>query len=214
MTDKIYECKDCLYEGRESDREPCEDCKYKSMAEQDPTNTKLMLMEANINGYTEGLKDASYVLTVSLPIPDNATNGDVIKAMFGDDKVSEFMCHTRIIAKVGNWFNEGVVAEFDNVWWNAPYQKVRNQMAKALKCDRCGQYYDLLKGLRNYQIRDMNNEKNFDKPVDLCPDCYEIFTKWLTGEKPLYQLDPISDLADSVYGTGELYPGEFEEDSE
>lgn len=57
------------------------------------------------------------------PIPDNATNGEVIKAMFGDDKVSEFMCHTRIIAKEGNWLNEGVVAEFDNVWLNAPYQK-------------------------------------------------------------------------------------------
>ena len=57
------------------------------------------------------------------PIHDNATNGDVIEAMFGDDKVSEFMCHTRIIAKVGNWLNEGVVAEFDNVWLNAPYQK-------------------------------------------------------------------------------------------
>ena len=55
-------------------------------------------------------------------------------------------------------------------------------MAKALQCDRCGQFYSLLKGLRNYQIRDMN-EKNFDKQVDLCPDCYEIFTKWLMGEK-------------------------------
>ena len=83
-------------------------------------------------------------------------------------------------------------------------------MAKALKCDRCGQFYDLLKGSRNYQIRDMNDsiEKHFDKQVDLCPNCYEIFTKWLAGEK--LQSDPISDLADSVYGTGELYPGEFE----
>lgn len=80
-------------------------------------------------------------------------------------------------------------------------------MAKALKCDRCGQFYCLLKGSRNYQIRDMN-EVRFDKQVDLCPDCYEVFTRWLTGEK--LQLDPISDLADSVYGTGELYPGEFE----
>lgn len=81
-------------------------------------------------------------------------------------------------------------------------------MAKALKCDRCGQFYDLLKGSRNYQIEDMNDK--FHKQVDLCPDCYEIFTRWLTGEK--LQSDPISDLADSVYGTGELYPGEFEED--
>ena len=56
-------------------------------------------------------------------IPDNATNGDVIKVMFGVDKVSEFMGYVRIMAKVGNWFNEGVVAEFDKEWWNAPYQK-------------------------------------------------------------------------------------------
>ena len=56
-------------------------------------------------------------------------------------------------------------------------------MARALKCDRCGGFYDYIKALRRYQIRDMD-EKNFDKSVDLCPDCYEIFTKWLAGEKP------------------------------
>ena len=53
-------------------------------------------------------------------------------------------------------------------------------MAKALKCDRCGNFYDLLKRLRNYQIRNMNGTND---PVDLCPDCYEIFVKWLDGEK-------------------------------
>lgn len=103
-------------------------------------------------------------------------------------------------------------------WFNGvrvkKIKKRRNQMAKALKCDRCGQFYDYIKCLRKYQIHDMD-EKNFNKTVDLCPDCYEIFTKWLTGEKPQ------SDLANSEYGTGELYPGEFksrhyefEEDSE
>jgi hypothetical protein len=54
---------------------------------------------------------------------NNATNGDVIKTMFGDDKVSEFMGYARIMARVGNWFNDGVVAEFNKDWWNAPYQK-------------------------------------------------------------------------------------------
>ena len=49
------------------------------------------------------------------------TNGEVIKAMFGDDKVSEFMGYARIMARVGNWFNDGVVAEFDEDWWNSPY---------------------------------------------------------------------------------------------
>ena len=50
------------------------------------------------------------------------TNGEVIKAMFGDDKVSEFMGYARIMARVGNWFNDGVVAEFDKDWWNSPYK--------------------------------------------------------------------------------------------
>lgn len=76
-------------------------------------------------------------------------------------------------------------------------------MAKALKCDRCGGFFDYIKALRRYRIHDMD-EHNFDKTVDLCPDCYETFTKWLTGEKP---------QSDSVYGGGELYPGEFEEDN-
>ena len=57
------------------------------------------------------------------PIPDNATNGDVIKAMFGADKVFGFIHYVHLMAKVGNWFNEGVVAEFDKDWWNTPYQK-------------------------------------------------------------------------------------------
>ena len=70
-------------------------------------------------------------------------------------------------------------------------------MAKALKCDRCGGFFDYAGGFVNYQIRNMNS----NKVVDLCPECYTVFTKWLTGEKP--QSDPMC-------GTGELYPGEFE----
>lgn len=54
---------------------------------------------------------------------DNATNGDAIKTMFGDDKVTEFMGYVQIMARVGNWFNDGVVAEFNKDWWNAPYRK-------------------------------------------------------------------------------------------
>ena len=68
-------------------------------------------------------KDYEIAVINGTPIPDNATNGDVIKTMFGDDKVSAFMGYVRIMAKVGNWCNEGVVAEFDKDWWNAPYQK-------------------------------------------------------------------------------------------
>ena len=56
-------------------------------------------------------------------------------------------------------------------------------MAKALKCDRCGQFYDLLTEPRNYKIRDFSGLGKCEIYVDLCPDCYEIFTKWLAGEK-------------------------------
>lgn len=56
------------------------------------------------------------------PAYKGMTNGEVIKAMFGDDKVSEFMGYARIMARVGNWFNDGVVAEFDKDWWNSPYE--------------------------------------------------------------------------------------------
>ena len=54
---------------------------------------------------------------------DNATNGDVIKVMFDNDKISEFMGYVRIMARVGNWFNEGIVAEFDKDWWNSLYKR-------------------------------------------------------------------------------------------
>lgn len=57
-------------------------------------------------------------------------------------------------------------------------------MAKALKCDKCGQFYDLLKDFRKYRIQEQQDEKSYLEDVDLCPDCYETFTKWLTEEKP------------------------------
>jgi hypothetical protein len=68
-------------------------------------------------------KECFDAIVYGKPIPDNATNGDVIKTIFDNDKVSEFMGYVRIMARVGNWFNDGIVAEFDKDWWNAPYQK-------------------------------------------------------------------------------------------
>ena len=71
-------------------------------------------------------------------------------------------------------------------------------MAKALKCDRCGGFFDYIKYLRKYQIHDMD-ERNFNKTIDLCPDCYN---------KLLNFLDEIKNQ--DLIGSGELYPGEFE----
>ena len=50
-------------------------------------------------------------MRLTIDIPDNATNGDVIKTLFKP-----------------NWIRrmDDVVREeyeFDEVWWNAPYQK-------------------------------------------------------------------------------------------
>lgn len=56
-------------------------------------------------------------------IPKGMTNGEVIQAIFGSDNVFGFIHYVHLMAKVGNWFNEGVVAEFDKEWWNAPYKK-------------------------------------------------------------------------------------------
>lgn len=53
-------------------------------------------------------KEVDRAIQSGTPIPDNATNGDVIKVMFGDDKVSSFMGYVRIMARIGNWFNEGI----------------------------------------------------------------------------------------------------------
>lgn len=49
-------------------------------------------------------------------------------------------------------------------------------MAKALKCDRCGGFYDLVKNFRKYQILDT---EIYEKRVDLCPDCYDKFLNFL-----------------------------------
>ena len=71
-------------------------------------------------------------------------------------------------------------------------------MAKALKCDRCGSFYDLIKEPRNYLIRDFSKPIKYEKYVDLCPDCYNKFLNFL---------DEIKNQ--DLIGSGELYPGEF-----
>ena len=50
-------------------------------------------------------------MRLTIDIPDNATNGEVIKAMFEPNRIRRM---------------DDVVTEeyeFDEAWWNAPYQK-------------------------------------------------------------------------------------------
>ena len=57
------------------------------------------------------------------PIPDNATNGDVIKAMFPKD-VKVITQHDDIFGRRFIDLRVGQLdCELDDEWWNAPYQK-------------------------------------------------------------------------------------------
>lgn len=51
------------------------------------------------------------------PLPDNATNGDVIKAVFPNGVTAKFATFMRFVVGEDEYIN----CAYD--WWNAPYQK-------------------------------------------------------------------------------------------
>lgn len=57
-----------------------------------------------------------------IEIHDNATNGDMIKALF-DCKIVEETPSTYVFEIEKDWF----VKEFEKEWWNAPYKKGENK---------------------------------------------------------------------------------------
>lgn len=68
------------------------------------------------------VEEMKRALQNAIPIPDNATNGDVIKALFPTADISlNDSCFEGVVNKYG----------FDMKWWNSPYQKgVRNDNNK------------------------------------------------------------------------------------
>lgn len=52
----------------------------------------------------------------AIPIPDNTTNGDVIKAMFPNISVYEH----------GSTYSVNNEYNFNSTWWNAPYKPIKN----------------------------------------------------------------------------------------
>lgn len=56
-----------------------------------------------------------------IEIPDNATNGDIIKALFNYEIVDDF--HYSYVIDIEN---NGYYVQFDKEWWNAPYKKGEN----------------------------------------------------------------------------------------
>lgn len=53
-----------------------------------------------------------------IPIPDNATNGDVIKLMFPSDAKELDMSKSHLM-----YYGLDYIKEFRKEWWNAPYKK-------------------------------------------------------------------------------------------
>ena len=53
----------------------------------------------------------------AIEIPKNATNGDVIEAMFSVETIDDF-CHS-----FGVRLNNSNYIQFNKNWWNAPYRR-------------------------------------------------------------------------------------------
>ena len=73
-----------------------------------------ILANAYIKGASDLLLGKIKGMPKVLPIPDNATNGDMIKAMFPNEE---------IIETDGACVYVGVKMRFDKDWWNAPYKR-------------------------------------------------------------------------------------------
>jgi len=57
---------------------------------------------------------------VGTPIPDNATNGDIIKAMFQNiESIDAPLMKVYVMV----YTKDHKCMRFDSEWWNAPYQK-------------------------------------------------------------------------------------------
>ena len=59
-------------------------------------------------------------------IPDNTTNGDVIKALFPDLKITRELKDVVTVYALCPDGNEFVI-HFDSDWWNAPYRRDENE---------------------------------------------------------------------------------------
>jgi hypothetical protein len=59
-------------------------------------------------------------LVSAIPIPDGATNGDMIKTMFPNGKEYDNDGDVRYEIEID--FDYSFCSYFDGVWWNAPYK--------------------------------------------------------------------------------------------
>lgn len=76
--------------------------------------------------FRKAVETAEELLTVdAIPIPKDATNGDMIKAMFPNSEVCEPIVEDDIIHVIFADKTDSAIG-FDYSWWNAPYKENRN----------------------------------------------------------------------------------------
>ena len=79
----------------------------------------------DIKNYREIFDGQIHILTKSIingtPLPDNATNGDMIKALFPNTKVDFHNLYGCI------YWSEEISSPIYLDWWNAPYKKGKNK---------------------------------------------------------------------------------------
>lgn len=80
----------------------------------------LMDVEADQIQTKNGIEIIDVIQSVStipaIPIPENATNGDVIKALFPTIKTKEYRTFIRVI-------DGEEYCSINYKWWNAPYKR-------------------------------------------------------------------------------------------
>lgn len=69
-------------------------------------------------GYVAAEEIAKAPTVPAIPIPDNATNGDVLKRLlYGKAIITEFIHDVNISV------NNKVIGQFDMEWWRSPYKR-------------------------------------------------------------------------------------------
>lgn len=80
------------------------------------------IKEHGLCGYCSDREIVSKAISNGTPIPDNATNGDVIKAMFPNTEVDDYDYGKDPVIDVYG-IDDTEYITLRKAWWNAPYQK-------------------------------------------------------------------------------------------
>lgn len=98
----------------------CDDCRLCTYYGNGFGDCRLTGIEINRNVAKVRHPDCPLQEKKAVVIPENPTNGDVIKAQFGNNPIDVFIHDVNI--------REGlnVVAHFDREWWDAPYKAERS----------------------------------------------------------------------------------------